>query len=186
MNRMRLRLLGIVLATLSVLALTSASSTSHAASPTTSPSAAVTATAYTWVHTWDYTGGGVTTQYSYSGFTRTSYYHSSTCSEGKIVFWVTGNFATYYRHSGSSSCAGLAWNLVWTSPKAGSNSSLNWQRDENLVLRNSSGTAVWASGTKHCPPDGCTTERQTLFNSGHWTLDFYQLCCFWQNERYYP
>jgi hypothetical protein len=148
--------------------------------------AASASTSYEWVHTWDYTGGGVTVQYAASNFVRVSYVHSTTCTEEKFEFWPSGTVAMYYRHSGTSSCDGVSWGTArWHTPNAGTSASLSWQSDENLVLRTGGGTVVWASGTNHCGT-GCTTERQTLGTNGYWYLDFYQLCCFWQNERVYP
>ncbi len=145
------------------------------------------ATSYTWVHQWDKTGSGVTTQYSTSGFNRLSYVHGSTCTEEWQIFWSSGNLADYYRHSGTSSCSGVHWTLKWTTPSAGANSSLNWQVDLNVVLRNSGGAAVWASGTNHSSTY-ITGERWKLGNNanGYLYVDYFTFCCYWTADKRFP
>ena len=146
---------------------------------------AATYTAYTWVHEWSTDGVGVTVQYSYSGFVRTSYVHGGSCTEEKIQFWSSGNVATYRRYSPTSSCSGVAWTLMWTTPSAGASSSLSWQHDLNWVLRDQQGNTVWASGTNWVYQHYCC-ERTKLGNNanGYLYLDHNYAGVWWADKRY--
>ncbi|HYU04969.1 MAG TPA: hypothetical protein VEL02_14085 [Jatrophihabitantaceae bacterium] len=170
-------LLAVPVASLSATVISGSGSRAAAAAPAVE-------SVYQWEHVWSSNGTGVTTQHSTDNFIRTSYFHGGTCSEQKFQFWASGTVATYYRKSPSysSSCSGVAWTLRWKTPNAGTNSTLNWQADRNLVLRNSAGAAVWASGTSHgC----CASERQRLNYGWTWYLD-YDDFGFWVTERTYP
>ena len=157
-----------------------------------SPSVAVLSTSYEWAHYWDFTGTGVTIQDAANGFSRTSYVHSTTCTEEWFKFWPSGNVAMYYRHSSTSSCSGVAWLIRWNTASGGTTATLSWQHDGQIVLRNGNGSVVFASGRKcsfYCNGEGIGSYRQLLGTNSYWYIDNNEVVnglFAWVNWRTYP